>query len=226
MSSLNYGRAFNLLKKNVDLEWSGFVNHEFVNMISDGTLPEENFLFYLKQDFIFLNHFSRAWGLAVTKSQDWKEMSVSSSTVQALVNFEMRLHIDFCKKRGIPEEDLFLEKEAKENLAYTRFVLETGFSSGFLDLIVSLMPCVIGYGEIGKNLSQSGSNNYKDWIKTYSSDDYQKVCFEVGALFDYSLKKRLGENFYNLPYWKVLESKFKTATELETNFWNMGMNKR
>ena len=145
MNNLNYGKAFTILKNNSSLEWKKFINHEFVRKISDGTLPHENFIFYLKQDFIFLNHFSRAWGLAVAKSQDWKEMSVASSTVQALVNFEMKLHIEFCNKKGISKEDLFLEIEAKENLAYTRFVLENGYSSGFLDLIVCLMPCVIGF---------------------------------------------------------------------------------
>jgi len=135
----------------------------------------------------------------------------------------MKLHIKFCKKKGISERELYSEKEAKENLAYTRYVLEAGYSGGFLDLIVSLLPCVIGYGEIGKNLSSSTSNVYSDWIETYSCEDYQKVCKDVGHLFDYSIKKRFGNNYKELPYWDLLKSRFKTATELETDFWNMGI---
>ena len=223
MSNFVYGKAFFDLKESIKPEWHKFINHEFVMKISDGTLPSTNFIFYLKQDFIFLSHFSRAWALAVTKSQDWKEMSLASSTVQALVNFEMKLHINFCKKKGILEKELSLEKEAKENLAYTRYVLEAGYSGGFLDLIVCLMPCIIGYGEIGKNLSSSTSSVYADWIGTYSSEDYQKVCSDVGHLFDYSIKKRFGNNYKKLPYWGLLKNRFKTATELETNFWNMGI---
>ena len=218
-----YGKAFLDLKESIKPEWNKFINHDFVMRISDGTLSLDNFIFYLKQDFIFLSNFSRAWALAVTKSDDWNEMSLASSTVQALVNFEMKLHIKFCKKKGISERELYSEKEAKENLAYTRYVLEAGYSGGFLDLIVSLLPCVIGYGEIGKNLSSSTSNVYSDWIETYSCEDYQKVCKDVGHLFDYSIKKRFGNNYKELPYWDLLKSRFKTATELETDFWNMGI---
>ena len=40
-------------------------------------------------------------------------------------------------------------EEALGNLAYTRYVLEAGFSGDFLDLMAALAPCVLGYGEIG-----------------------------------------------------------------------------
>ena len=42
-----------------------------------------------------------------------------------------------------------LKKKIK-NIAYSRYVLESGFTGDFLDIITALVPCVIGYAEIGK----------------------------------------------------------------------------
>ena len=48
----------------------------------------------------------------------------------------------------------------------------------FLDLLSSLTPCVLGYGEIGLNCQNSNPKTlmYKKWIETYSSIEYQDVC--------------------------------------------------
>ena len=45
--------------------WPAYTGHAFVRGLGDGTLPREAFLHYLKQDYIFLFHFARAWALAV-----------------------------------------------------------------------------------------------------------------------------------------------------------------
>ena len=84
------------------------------------------FLHYLIQDYVFLVHFSRAWSLAVVKAETINEMKVCASTVDALVNHEMALHIKTCAAEGIEEETLFNSIEAVENLAYTRYVMDAG----------------------------------------------------------------------------------------------------
>ena len=48
--------------------WPAYTGHAFVRGLGDGTLPREAFLHYLKQDYIFLFHFARAWALAVVKA--------------------------------------------------------------------------------------------------------------------------------------------------------------
>lgn len=39
--------------------WNEYIHHEYVKQLGRGTLPMENFLFYLKQDYIFLKNFAR-----------------------------------------------------------------------------------------------------------------------------------------------------------------------
>lgn len=220
----DYGRAFSLMRAASGDLWRDYTRHGFVEGMKDGSLPQEAFLHYLRQDYVFLVHFSRAWALAVVKAESREEMTAAAATVNALVGEEMKLHIGICADLGISEADLFATPERPENLAYTRFVLEVGYSGDFLSLLAALAPCVMGYGEIGARLStEATSEVYRDWINTYSGDEYQESCRTVGALFDKALTRRLGETYVQLPVWQKLCDTFTMATRLEAGFWQMGL---
>ncbi|WP_319531984.1 thiaminase II [uncultured Cohaesibacter sp.] len=220
----DYGRAFDLLRKHAKDPWHDYTHHSFVQSLGDGSLPREAFLHYLQQDYVFLVHFSRAWALAIVKSETFAEMQAATDMVNALVSHEMPMHVGICEAAGISKQALFATGERPENLAYTRFVLETGFSGDFLNLIVALAPCVMGYGEIGLRLQRDArSDKYADWISTYASEDYQEVCRSAGQLLDASLVQRIGSDFVASPRWERLCQTFRTATELEVGFWQMGL---
>ena len=222
---MSYGEVFKILKdKNVNV-WLYYTKHEFVQKLANDSLHENCFLNYLKQDYLFLIQFSKAWSLAILKSDNLEEMKVAASTLNELINFEMGLHISLCEKYGISKFDLENTEEENENIAYTRYVLELGYSGDFLDLLSALAPCVLGYGEIGLNLQNSNPkiSMYNKWIETYSSSEYQSVCLNVGKLIDKSFKLRLGENYTNTYKWNKASLIFKKATSLEVDFWNMAL---
>ncbi|MGI9406029.1 MAG: thiaminase II [Hyphomicrobiaceae bacterium] len=213
------------LKDAAAAEWRAYTEHAFVQQIGDGTLPRAAFLHYLVQDYVFLIHFSRAWAMAVVKSESLDEIRVAAGTVNTLGNHEIQLHIGICKEAGIDEETLFAAKEEVENLAYTRYVIDAGLSGDFLDLVAALAPCVFGYGEIGSRLApQATPNNpYSDWINTYAGKEYQDVCYNVARMIDGSVAARIGDNPTESPRWTALCERFRMATELEAGFWNMGL---
>ncbi|WP_186827034.1 thiaminase II [Shimia ponticola] len=218
-----YGSAFTNWRDGSET-WSAYTDHAFVRGLGDGSLPREAFLHYLRQDYVFLIHFSRAWALAVTKSDTLAEMQAAAGTVDGLVNHEMALHVETCAAVGISQAELEATVERPENMAYTRFVLEAGYSGDLLDLLAALAPCVLGYGEIGARLGQTAtSDTYKDWIGTYSGDEYQEVCTSVGKLIDNALTDRLGADYMSLPRWQSLTHTFEKATVLEVGFWDMGL---
>ena len=220
-----YGKIFNLLRENHKDNWLLYTKHEFINKLSNDTLKEEKFLNYLIQDYLFLIQFSKAWSLAILKSDNLEEMKIAATTVNDLINFEMELHITLCANYGITKSDLENADEENENIAYTRYVLELGYSGDFLDLLSSLAPCVLGYGEIGLNCQNSNPRTimYKKWIETYSSIEYQNVCKNVSGLIDQAFLLRLGTNFENTYKWKKVNQIFKKATLLEIDFWNMAI---
>ena len=149
---------------------------------------------------------------------------MASNLVHALIHEEMKLHIGVCAAAGISADELEQTKELPQNTAYTRYVLEAGFSGDFLDLMAALAPCVIGYGEIGARLQiENTSREYKDWIDTYAHPDYQQLCVDVAALIDNAVHSRLGAGYGQTGRWTSLTRHFETATALERDFWDMGL---
>jgi thiaminase/transcriptional activator TenA len=226
MSPPDYGRAFAAWRSGTP-EWRAHVGHPFVKALGDGTLPRAAFLHYLVQDYLFLVHFARAWALAVVKADTLDEMRAAAATVDALLNHEMALHVRTCAEAGVPEARLAAAEEAPENMAYTRYVLEAGFSGDFLDLLAALAPCVLGYGEIGARLAREATSDaFRGWIDTYGGREYQELCRDTGALIDGALARRLGPEFTGAPRWPRLAGRFADATRLEVGFWDMGLRGR
>lgn len=220
---MSYGSTFEAWR-GATPAWADYTRHAFVQGLGDGSLPREAFLHYLKQDYVFLIHFSRAWALAVTKADTVEEMRLAAGTVNGLINEEIALHIKTCAEAGIDETTLMGTEERQENLAYTRYVLDAGHSGDLLDLLAALAPCVMGYGEIGAHLAQAkSSDTYGEWISTYAGEEYQELCRDVGALIDGAIARRLGDSPTQSPRWSSLQGRFAMATRLEVGFWDMGL---
>src|SRR6056297_4193461 len=128
-----YGTTFPRLRDAAGTVWADYTRHAFVEGLREGTLPREAFLGYLVQDYIFLVHFARAWALAVTKAETIAEMRTCAATAKALIDEEMRLHVETCAAEGIDEAALQAAEERPANLAYTRYVLDAGHSGDIAD---------------------------------------------------------------------------------------------
>ena len=222
---MSYGKIFSILKENNLSYWNSYTKHDFVSKLSNSTLNKKIFLNYLIQDYLFLIQFSKAWSLAIVKSDTLDEMKVAANTVNGLINFEMDLHIDLCGSYGISKIDLENANEENENIAYTRYVLEAGYSGDLLDLLAALIPCVLGYGEIGVNNRnvKPEDHMYQKWLETYSSKEYQQICNEVATMFDNAVFLRLGKSYNNNYKWNNIKKIFRKAVLLEIDFWNMSM---
>jgi thiaminase/transcriptional activator TenA len=218
---MTYGTTFPSWRAACAADWDAYVHHPFVAGMADGSLPRGAFLHYMRQDYLFLIHFARAWALAVTKADSIADMRACAATVHALIDDEMKLHIATCAELGLSEADLEATREDPATLAYTRYVLDAGHAGDMADLLAALAPCVLGYGEIGARLSGTGGP-YADWIATYAGDDYQRTCADAGALIDRVVASRLGPDPAASPRWPALCDRFAVATRLERDFWQMG----
>ena len=203
--------------------WPAYTRHEFVLRLARGDLPEAAFRHYLVQDYLFLLHFARAWGLAVYKSETLAEMRRAHSLVAATLDVEIGLHIDYCRGWGLTEAAITAEPEAIETVAYTRFVLDRGLAGDRLDLEVALAPCVVGYAEIAAErladpATRHDGNRYESWLEMYAGDDYQRLARDAAAALDDGFARRGGEGRF-----PALAATFRTAARLEADFWQMGL---
>ena len=184
---------------------------------------QKKFQYFMKQDYLFLIHFARAYALAAFKADDLDELRLAAAAVSVIVDTEMGLHVAFCERWGISEAEMAALPEDPANMAYTRYVLERGLSGDSLDLAVALAPCVVGYAEIGSWLAnnataQGEDNPYQEWINTYADDDYQEVAWSHAGQLDRLLERRGGPGRM-----KNLQRTFAEASRLEIGFWQMGI---
>lgn len=214
---------FEDLKKSCQTEWQAYIEHGFVQQLGNATLAPEAFQHYLKQDYLFLIQFARAFALAGYKSPTLADLRQAKEGLQAIVDVELDLHVSYCKTWGISEQELAELPEARATLAYTRYVLDTGNRGDLLDLHVALSPCMVGYGEIANWLNsraetvRGNSNPYDAWIAMYESDEFQEAMqAEITWLND-----RLAD--VSPARFKALTRIFSDATRLEIDFWEMGL---
>jgi thiaminase len=97
-------------REDIQEPWKQYTEHEFVQRMGDGTLPIENFKYYMIQDYLFLVQFSRATALSAYKSSLLKDIGRSVQQVVTLQE-EIKLHINFCKGYGLDEVDIIGQEE-------------------------------------------------------------------------------------------------------------------
>ncbi|MCG8493300.1 MAG: TenA family protein [Sneathiellales bacterium] len=161
--------------------------------------------------------------LSLLPADTLDQMKAAAATVTALTETEMALHVQYCAKWGISEEEMRSIEEDPQNMAYTRYVLEKGHAGDILDLYVALAPCVIGYGEIGARLGKSSearqeNNPYLPWINMYAGEEYQEVAKGAINQIEDLAKVRFTEARFG-----SLSRTFREATRLEVGFWQMGL---
>lgn len=203
--------------------WRAYTRHEFVLLLARGELPESCFRRYLVQDYLFLIHFARAWGLAIYKSDTLAEMRRAQRLVAATLDVEIGLHIDYCRGWGLSEAAMEAEPEAMETIAYTRFVLDRGVAGDRLDLETALAPCILGYAAIAAErmadpATRLDGNRYREWLEMYAGAEYRDLAGEAEAALDEQFGRRGGEGRF-----PSLAANFATSAILEADFWQMGL---
>jgi thiaminase (transcriptional activator TenA) len=214
---------FGLLRRETGELWTSYVRHPFVLALGNGTLPQRAFQHFLRQDYLFLIQFARAYALAGYKSAGLRDLRAASVSLTAILEVEKPLHVSYCAQWGLTEDDMAAEPEALETVAYTRFVLERGMAGDLLDLQVALVPCVVGYGEAVEHLmldprTVRRGNPYLAWMETYAGAEYRAVALAAMESLD-----RLGAERGADARHADLLATFQAATRLEAAFWDMGL---
>jgi thiaminase/transcriptional activator TenA len=213
---------FDRLKAAAAADWQSYVDHDFVRRMGAGTLPQEAFRTYLVQDYLFLIQFARAYALATYKSRTLADMKAAQAGLAAIFD-EMDLHVRLCGRWGLSPDDIEAALEHQATVAYTRFVLDCGAAGDLLDLHVALAPCVIGYAEIGRNLTPHGidalgDHPYHEWIAEYAGESYQGVAANARRHLDDLAARAMTERRFN-----ELAVLFGKASRLEADFWQTGL---
>ncbi|KAK6346122.1 hypothetical protein TWF730_010453 [Orbilia blumenaviensis] len=202
--------------------WKEYVNHDFVKQIARGAVSRDNFVWYLKQDYLFLVQFARARALLTYKGASLSQINNYASYLSGAIH-ESTLHVRYCAELvpGLTEKDLQSTPEAPATTAYTRYILDVGNNGDIVSLIVSLMSCSVGYQVAARNREKEPEsvrtdkgNIYWRWVEEYASGGYAK---EVQIQRDILEDMATGLGITQV---EELVEIFRKVTEMERNFFS------
>jgi thiaminase/transcriptional activator TenA len=159
--------------------WAAQAAHPFVRGIGAGTLPEDRFRFYVRQDYVFLIDYGRLLALGAARAPRLADMRRFAALAQGVLETELALHSGFAERWGITAEALEAEPAAPATAAYCDFLLRTAALGDMAELIAALLPCMWGYAELGAQLAAAGPPahpGYAAWIATYADPEFQALA--------------------------------------------------
>ncbi|KAG5650982.1 hypothetical protein H0H81_010329 [Sphagnurus paluster] len=166
--------------------------------------------------------------LLVAKSNTFDSIGRATQTIINVLK-EIATHKSFCKSYGITEDMLKRTPEVAATSAYGAYLIDIGLQGDTTKLLMALLACLLGYGEVGLWLKKEAArpaswvvlegNPYKPWMDDYSGEGYQGAVkmglelIEACAAADPPSKARYKE-------WNEV---WQRCTRLEKGFWDAAM---
>lgn len=198
--------------------WAAQLEHPFVRGLSDGSLEEDRFKRWVRQDYLYLKEFARIFAWAAAKADRLESMGWYAGVLDLTLNTEMELHRQYAAGFGIGEDELESEPMWPTTRAYTDFLVRTAADGDMTELLAALLPCAWGYSHIGRVLAgepRPDGQAYTDWIEQYASEEFAQATTWLRTELD-----RLVEHAGPSKRARLTEI-FLLSTRYEWQFWQM-----
>jgi thiaminase (transcriptional activator TenA) len=206
----------NELWRSITAIYDGILAHPFLRGLTDGTLTEERFRFYVLQDAAYLREYARTLSLAGVRSPDESALVMFNEHSAGAIIVERSLHEGFLKDLDVAREEAEATEASPTTLAYTSFLLRTATLGDYPEVLGAVLPCYWIYWEVGKALLERGSPNpmYQKWIDTYGGEEFGSL---VEAVLD--LTDRVCDDLTSSQKASVREA-FVITSRYEWMFWD------
>ena len=204
------------LWRSIEIIYDEILAHPFLQGLTDGTLSEERFRFYILQDALYLREYARALSLTGVRSPDESALVMFNEHSAGAIMVERGLHEGFLKDLGVTQDEVNQTVASPTTLAYTSYLLKTATLGDYPEVLGAVLPCYWIYREVGKALLEHGSPNplYQRWIDTYGGEEFGALVEAVLNLTD-----EVCENLNPAQKARVTEA-FTITSRYEWMFWD------
>jgi thiaminase/transcriptional activator TenA len=187
----------------------------FNRELGAGTLPREKFHFYILQDSIYLEAYSRALSLASAKAPDTDAMLEFAGAAAVAIQVERALHAGFFKDFGIGDRERAATEPSPTCMNYTNYLLSLGATASYAELVAAILPCFWIYWDEGNHIAATAKrpNPYDKWIDTYSDTSFGDATKRVIAITDRIAAAADAETR------RRMAGAFMRCTQFEWMFW-------
>ena len=163
---------------------------DFIRGLADGTLPENEFAYYLAQDALYLNGYSRVLARAAALAPSEAEQLFWASSAQQCLEVESELHRTWLSTRPTQAS---LGPVTK---SYVDHLLAASVSGSYAVLVAAALPCFWLYAEVGAGPARTvprrgrpGSHPYAEWLRTYADEEFAAATRQAIAYTDAAARR-------------------------------------
>ncbi|HEU5267702.1 MAG TPA: thiaminase II [Jatrophihabitans sp.] len=188
----------------------------FITGLTDGSLDERRFAYYLAQDAHYLRDFARALAAVGAKAPSHRETAVFAGHAAQTATVEVVLHESLLPELGFDPATLAQIPMSPTTTAYTSYLVNVALSGSYPDGVAAVLPCFWIYQRVGDALLERGSPDprFQRWIDTYGGEAFAESVAGVLAITD-----ELGETLTE-PARQRAAGHFRTAARYEWMFWD------
>lgn len=158
---------------------------DFIRALADGSLPEKDFAYYLAQDALYLNGYSRVLARAAATAPTEAEQLFWARSAQNCLEVESELHRTWLSTRTA---DVTLGPVTK---SYVDHLLAASVSGSYGVLVAAVLPCFWLYAEVGETLhgqflaaGAPDAHPYAVWLRTYADEEFAAATRQAVAYAD------------------------------------------
>mmetsp|Transcript_50859 Transcript_50859/g.75366 ORF Transcript_50859/g.75366 Transcript_50859/m.75366 type:complete len:234 (-) Transcript_50859:224-925(-) len=198
--------------------------HPFLVAMVNGTLPLDNFQYYVVQDAIYLADFAECYRILS------RNVGISEADSKRLMEFAngaqeeaKGLHETFFTKWGIDAKDV---KAMPNTLLYTSHMLRIVATRDHAEGLSIMLPCMWVYMHVGKCMlklrdelgdSVKRCEQFDAWIDMYASEEFEKEVREYIDMVDVAAKNATPEKL------ELMKEHFLMSCKLEHMFWDQAL---
>lgn len=188
---------------------------DFIRGLADGTLPEHEFAYYLAQDAIYLNGYSRVLARAAAIAPTEAEQLFWARSAQTCLEVESELHRTWLSTRPTGAT---LGPVTK---SYVDHLLAASVSGSYGVLVAAALPCFWLYAEVGATLHREflsggapAGHPYADWLRTYADEDFAAATRQAIAYMDTAARQASGRER------EAMALAFRQSSRYEVDFFD------
>lgn len=188
---------------------------DFIKGLADGTLPEQDFAYYLGQDALYLNGYARVLSRASALAPSEAEQLFWSRSAQQCLEVETQLHRNWLAGRTVQAEQGPVTK------AYVDHLHAASLAGSYGVLVAAALPCFWLYAEVGATLQRGflaagapATHPYAEWLRTYADEAFAESTREAVRYTDAAaLRGSEGER-------AAMAAAFAQSTRYEVEFFD------
>ena len=186
----------------------------FVKALADGTLPQERFLYYLRQDALYIDNYSKVLAHIASRLTDRDQVADFLRFGIDGVNVEKSMHESYLKGRHLKPADM-----SPSCLMYCSLLSAQATAPAEVEA-AAVLPCFWVYQQVGLEITKcaAAGNPYHTWIDTYADPAFEastrraiEICDELAEKTGEDTRRRMTEIFVQ-------------CTRMEWLFWDSAWN--